>query len=124
MSRRIDLHEDALVVDYSGLAALATLTGIVRVPYPTIRFVSVGLTDPPGALAWRIGLSTPPFGTTQRGRFREHGRWSFLDVDDRERAVVLDLAGHEFRRVVLSVDDPETLAARLRDRQLDETQPS
>ena len=124
MSRRIDLHEDALVIDYSGLAALATLTGMVRVPYTTIRFVSVGLSDPPGALAWRIGLSTPPFGTTKRGRFREHGRWSFLDVDDRERAVVLDLAGHEFRRVVLSVDDPETLAARLREHQLDATQAS
>ena len=124
MSRRIDLREDALVIDYSGLSALVTLTGMVRVPYSSIRFVSVGLTDPPGALAWKIGLSTPPFGTTQRGRFREHGRWSFLDVDDRERAVVLDLIGHQFRRVVLTVDDPETLAAQLREHQLDETQPS
>ena len=124
MGRRIDLREDALVVSYTGLAAVATLTGTVRVPYTSIRFVSIGLTDPPGAFAWKIGLSTPPFGTTQRGRFREHGKWSFFDVDDRERAVVLDLAGHEFRRVVLTVDDPETLAARLREHQLDATQAS
>ena len=116
MSRRIDLHEDALVVDYSGLAALATLTGIVRVPYTTIRFVSVGLTDPPGALAWRIGLSTPPFGTTQRGRFREHGRWSFFDVADSERDVVLDLTGHEYRRLVLTVEDPESFFQKLHER--------
>ena len=76
--------------------------------------MSIGLTDPPGLLALRIGLSTPPFGTTQRGRFREHGRWSFLDVDDRERTVVLYLTGHEYRRVVLTVDDPETLIEKLR----------
>jgi hypothetical protein len=124
MARRIDLLADALVVSYTGMDAAATLTGRVRVPYDSIRLVRVGLTDPPGALAIRIGTSTPPFGTTQRGRFRERGRWSFLDVNDRERTVVLDLAGHEFRRVALTVDDPEPLAARLREHQLDATQAS
>ena len=101
---------------YSGLARAATITGRVRIPFATIASVSVGLTDPPRALAFKVGLSTPPFGTTQRGRFREHGSWSFLDVDDRERAVVLDLNGHGFRRVALTVDDPEAFAQRVRER--------
>jgi hypothetical protein len=116
VSRRIDLEDDALVVRYAGLARAATLTGGVRVPYTAIASVSIGLSDPPGWLGFRIGLSTPPFGTTQRGRFREDGRWSFLDVDDRERAVVIDLTGHGYSRVVLSVDDPEAFAANLRER--------
>jgi hypothetical protein len=116
VSRRIDLDEDALVVRYSGLDWAATLTGEVRVPYTAIGAVSIGLTDPPGALAFRIGLATPPFGTTQRGRFREHGRWSFLDVDDRERAVVIDLTGDDYRRVALTMDDPEAFAASVRER--------
>jgi hypothetical protein len=116
VSRRIDLDEDALVVRYAGLARAATLVGEVRVPYTAIASVSIGLTDPPGAFAFRVGLSTPPLGTTQRGRFREHGDWSFLDVDDRERAVVIDLTGDRYRRVVLSVDDPEAFAASLRER--------
>jgi hypothetical protein len=116
VSRRIDLLDDALLVRYSGLSAAVTLTRSVRMPYSAIGSVSVGLTDPPGALAWKVGLSTPPFGTTQRGRFREHGRWSFFDVDDRERAIVLDLAGHEYRRVVLTVDDPNGLAEQIRER--------
>ena len=124
MARRIDFRDDALVVAYSGLDAAATLTGNVRVPYDAIRLVKVGLTDPPGALAWRIGTSMPPFGTTQRGRFRERGKWSFLDVSDRERTVVLELDGHEFRRVALTVDDPETVAAQLREQQLDAMQAS
>ena len=119
VSRRIDLEDDALVLRYSGLDRAVTLTEEVPLPYSSIGAISIGLTDPPGALAWKIGLSTPPFGTTQRGRFREHGRWSFFDVDDRERAVVLDLTGHKLRRVALTVDDPEAFAAKLRERRPD-----
>jgi len=74
MSRRIDLEEDALVVRYSGLDAAATLAGEVRIPYSAIGSASIGLTDPPGLLALRVGLSPLPFGKTQRGRFREGGK--------------------------------------------------
>jgi hypothetical protein len=116
MSRRLDLLDNALVVRYSGLDAVVILRREVRIPYTAIRAVSVGLTDAPGALALKIGLSTPPFGTRQQGRFREHGRWSFLDVGDRERTVVLDLEGHEFRRIALTVDDPVGFAEKLRGR--------
>jgi hypothetical protein len=119
VSRRIDLEQDALVIRYAGLARAATMVAEVRVPYESIASISIGLHDAPGALALRLGLSTPPFGMTQRGRFREHGKWSFLDVDDRERAVVIDLTGHSYRRVVLTVDDPEALAAGLRERRPD-----
>jgi hypothetical protein len=119
VSRRIDLEEDALVIRYAGASRALILTGEVRVPYSAIASVSIGLSDPPGWLHFRIGYSTPPFGTTQRGRFREHGTWSFFDVDDRERAVVLDLTGHGYRRVVLTVDDPEAFAASLRERRPD-----
>jgi hypothetical protein len=116
MSRRIDHEDEAVVIRFDGLGALTTLTRKVRIPYTAIGSVSIGLHDPPGLLALKIGLSTPPFGTTQRGRFREHGKWSFFDVDDRERAVVLDLSGHEYRRVVLTVDDPEAFVQKLRER--------
>jgi hypothetical protein len=116
MSRRIDFEDEALVVRFAGLDALTTLTRELRIPYTAIGSASIGMKDPPGVLAFKIGLSTPPFGTTQRGRFREHGRWSFLDVDDRERAVVLDLTGHDYRRIVLTVDDPESFVRKLRER--------
>ena len=116
VSRRIDFEAEALIVRFTGLAAITTLTRKIRVPYTAIGSMSIGLTDPPGLLALKVGLSTPPFGTTQRGRFREHGRWSFLDVDDRERTVVLDLIGHQYRRLVLTVDDPQTLIEKLGER--------
>ncbi len=119
VSRRIDFEDEALVIRFDGLDAFTRLTRKVRIPYTAIGSVSIGLTDPPTLLAVKVGLSTPPFGTTQRGRFREHGRWSFLDVNDRERAVVLDLTGHEYRRLVLTVDDPESFVQKLRERRPD-----
>jgi hypothetical protein len=116
VSRRIDFEEDALVLRYDGLDAGAALLRRLRVPYAAIAHVTVGLSDPPGALAWRVGLSTAPFGERRRGRFREQGTWSFFDVSDPGRTVVLDLDGHALRRVALTVDDPEGTAARLRER--------
>ena len=73
MSRRIDFEDEALVVRYSGLEAVLPLVREVLIPYAAIGSVSVGLRNAPSALTFRIGYSTPPFGTTQRGRFREHG---------------------------------------------------
>ena len=116
MSRRIDFGDAALTIRYGGLDVAATLVREVRIPYASVGAVSIGLTDPPSLFAGRVGLSTPPFGITQRGRFREHGAWSFLDVSDRERAVVLDLTGHKYRRVALTVDDPEAFAQSVRER--------
>jgi hypothetical protein len=116
MARRIDFEDDALVIRFTGLGAFVRQARTVRAPYASINSVTVGLGDPPGVLALKAGWSAPPFGTTQRGRFREHGRWSFLDVDDRERAVVLDLDGERFKRVALTVDDPEAMAAKVRER--------
>jgi hypothetical protein len=116
VSRRILFEDDELLVRYAGLDFAATLVREVRIPYTAIGAVSIGLTDPPSTFAGRVGLSTPPFGITQRGRFRQHGSWSFFDVDDREQAVVLDLTGHKYRRAVLTVDDPEAFVSRLRER--------
>jgi hypothetical protein len=113
MPRRIDLEADALVVRYSGLWAAAVLTERVRVPYAAIRAMRVGLTQLPGPFSFRLGLSTAPLGNTRRGRFREGGRWSFYDVDDPERTLVIDLEGAQYTRVALTVDDPPSLMSRL-----------
>jgi hypothetical protein len=62
MSRRIDFEDDALVIRFDGLGALTTLTREVRIPYTAVGSVSIGLTDPPGLLAFKMGLSMPPSG--------------------------------------------------------------
>jgi hypothetical protein len=116
VARRIDLTDDELVLRYDGFSRAAVMAGEVRVPFTAIRSVTVGYDDLPGALTWRVGTNTAPFGNTRRGTFWSGGRRLFLDVDDPERTVVLDLEGHRFARVALTVDDPEGFAAQLRER--------
>jgi hypothetical protein len=116
VARRIELLDEELRLHYSGLSMLATTARDVRVPYDAIASVSVGLDSLPGALALKMGLTTAPFGDTRRGTFWSGGRRIFLDVNDAERAVVLDLEGNRNARVALTVDDPETFAAELRSR--------
>ena len=114
MARRIDLAEDAVVVRYTGLSRLAVLADELRVPYAQIRGVTVGTAGLPGTFAWRVGVNVGPFGETRKGRFRVGGNWEFFDVDDRERTIVLDCDGWRYRRVTLTVDDPETTARKIR----------
>lgn len=114
MARRIDLTEDALVIRFTGLTRVALMADELRIPYSQIKDVSVGTSALPGAFTWRLGLNIAPFGDTRKGRFRVGGRWEFFDVDDRDRTVVLDTDGWRFRRVTLTVDDPETTARKIR----------
>lgn len=114
MARRLELTDDELVLRYAGFSRVVILTDEVAIPYSAIRSVSVGYDNLPGAFTWRIGVNTAPFGKTRRGTFWSGGRRLFLDVDDPERTVVLDLEGQRFARVALTVDDPEAFAAKLR----------
>jgi hypothetical protein len=116
VARRIELLDDELHLHYDGLSALAAAKRDVHVPYGAIRDVRVGLGDLPGTFAIKLGTNTAPFGETRRGTFWTGGRRVFLDVNDPERAVVLELEGHRFARVALTVDDPESFAALLRAR--------
>jgi hypothetical protein len=116
VARRIELLDDELHVHYDGLSALAVAKRDLHVPYGAVREVRVGLEELPGTFAIKAGTNTAPFGETRRGTFWTGGRRLFLDVNDRERAVVLELEGHRFARVALTVDDPDGFAAILRAR--------
>jgi len=116
MARRIELTPEELVVHWDGLSSLAALARELRIPWESVSAVSIGLDPLPGALAVRVGMNTGPFGETRRGTFWSGGRRLFLDVNDGERAVVLDLEEHRYARVALTVDDPEGFAAQIRAR--------
>jgi hypothetical protein len=114
MARTIELEPNALVLRYSGASALTRLLGELRVPYEDIRSVRVGLDEVPSALAFRIGFSTAPLGSTRQGQFWWAGKRLFLDFEDPARAVVIELKGNRFARVAVQPDtSPEELADKL-----------
>ena len=117
MGRTIELGPDGVVLGYSGFSRLLRATGEVSIPYTAIRSVSVGLDEVPSAVAFRVGLSTAPFGSTRQGQFWWAGKRVFLDFEDPARTVVLDLMGNRFARVAVQPDtSPEDLAAAIRER--------
>jgi hypothetical protein len=114
MARRIELLDEELHVHYSGLSLAAAAKRDLHVSYEAIRSVRIGLESLPGTFAVKLGASTAPFGATRRGTFWTGGRRVFLDLNDPERAVLLELEGQDYARVALNVDDPEGFAERLR----------
>jgi hypothetical protein len=117
VARTIELEPEAVVLSYSGVSAPARLTRELRIPYEAISSVSVGLEEVPSALAFRVGVSTAPLGSTRKGQFWWAGKRVFLDFEDPTRAVVLDLKGNRFARVAVQPDtNPEELAQSIRER--------
>jgi hypothetical protein len=117
VARRIELEPNAVVLRYSGLSAPPRFLRELSIPYTAVSSVSVGLEEVPSALAFRVGLSTAPFGSTRMGQFWWGGKRVFLDFEDPARTVVLDLKGHRFARVAVQPDtSPDELAQSIRKR--------
>ena len=49
------------------------------------------------------------------GSYWRPGRWSFWCVHDPARAIVIDLTGDRYSRLVLQVDDPVATVAAIED---------
>jgi hypothetical protein len=112
MARVIEFEEDDLVIRYMGVSALTLLHGEVRVPFRSIRSVTVGLDDLPKPWVACVGVSYAPFRDTRRGIFFTRKGRIFLDLTNRRRAVVMDLQGQGYTRVAIEPEsNPEGFAA-------------
>ena len=108
----LDLLDDCIVLRLSPWERFMTLHGDLVVPNAALRGVEV-LDEPMRKLPrWRsLGTAVP--GVLAYGTFRQRGRKEFVAVRGRRRAVRLHLAEHPFTAVVVSVEDPDGLAARM-----------
>jgi hypothetical protein len=112
MARLIEFEQDDLVVRYMGVSALTLLTGEVRVPFRSIRSVTVGVDDLPKAWVPSVGINYAPFRDTRRGIFFTRGGRIFLDLTNRRRAVVMELQGQGYTQVAIEPEsNPEQFAA-------------
>ncbi|MEU6861529.1 hypothetical protein AB0B28_21955, partial [Glycomyces sp. NPDC046736] len=67
----------------------------------------------PGA-KWGVGSNIP--GVVNVGSFMREGRRDFWDVADPERAIVVELSGAKYDRLLLEVADPGAAVAAIRAR--------
>lgn len=64
----------------------------------------------PGA-RWGVATNVP--GVVNVGSFRRAGRLDFWDVGDPDRAIVIELEGAKYDRLLLEVDDPAAAVAMI-----------
>ncbi len=115
----IEFCDDALQVRLRGLPMAGSLRRRVDIPYRSIQEIEVGPLPAGRPTLWRLGGLAA--GGRLFGTFRRDGRWLFLAVHRRDRVVHLRLDGTgpervRFAEVVVSSDDPDALAAALRER--------
>lgn len=109
----VEVSPDEVTVRLHGIEVLGALRRKVRVPRSAVGDVRV--VDEPYKLGLGIrapGLSIP--GRRRVGTFRARDGNAFVAAERGHRGVEIKLDGQPWARLVLSVDDPETLATKLR----------
>lgn len=99
--------------DVRGLHKLWALKSRIEVPRRRV----VGARHDPGVArgwwkGWRMPGTHVP-GLITAGTYYLHGERVFWDVRDASRAVVVELDGHAYDRLVIEVEDPAAVVALL-----------
>jgi hypothetical protein len=109
---RVAIEGDELVVRLRWLEKLGAFRSNVRVPLAAIRDVRVA-THPWAELRGIRAPGTGFPGLISLGTRRGRSGKDFAAVYRRTAAVVIELEGAGFRRLVVSAADPEGMAARV-----------
>lgn len=110
----ISLRGDMLRVDVQGLHKLWALKDRIEVPLASVRDVR---RDPQAATGfwkgWRVPGTHVP-GLIVAGTYYQSHQRVFYDVVRASRAIVIELEGERYDRLVVEVEHPEREVARLR----------
>jgi hypothetical protein len=101
----VRVENDTLIVEMRGLDKLWALKSRIEVPLAHVR----GATADPGMIREPKGIRAPGAhvpGVIVAGTFHVDGERVFWDVHDAAKAVVIELEGERYARLVVQVDDP------------------
>jgi len=106
---RVTTTDQLLVVELQGLHRLWAFRRRIRVPLDHVR----GATVDPGMVHEAKGIRAPGVhvpGAAVVGTFTRDGERTFWDVRSGADAVVIELTGAPYDRLVVEVDDPRAVA--------------
>ncbi len=104
---RLSVSNDLLTVDVQGLHQLWAFKRRICVPLAHVR----GATADAGIVQEPKGLRAPGLhvpGATVIGTFHRAGEKHFWDVRSGAHAVVIELTGETYDRLIVDVDDPRS----------------
>lgn len=110
------LTDGTLFLEVRGWSRLWTLKHRLQFPFAAIRDI-----QPAAPVLARkvrkglrlIGINIP--GLITAGVFRHHRRYTFWNVRHPSNAVVIELAGERYARLIVEVPDPENTVREVRD---------
>ncbi|MDN4036999.1 hypothetical protein [Massilia sp. YIM B02443] len=110
---RLELTDHDLILHLSKWEALAALHHpTLRVPLTQVR----GATEDSGfgwlSMGWRMPGTHLPF-VLAAGTFLKGGDRQFVYTRRKRNTIVIELAGHEFARLVIGVEDARAETARI-----------
>lgn len=109
---RVSIEADQMIVEIEGLDKLWALKSRMVIPLAHVR----GATADPGIVKEPKGLRAPGThlpGVITSGTYRTKEGRVFWDVRDASKAVVIELSGERYTRLVIQVDDPRATVARV-----------
>ena len=110
---RVEIGNDTLTVHMEGMDRLLALKSSITVPLSHVAGAHVDVDE-----ASRVyhGLRLPGTnvpGVVTAGSYLRSGQWSFWDVHDPAKAVVIELRDEHYAKCVVGVDDPEATAREI-----------
>lgn len=111
----VTFGKDHLRFDFPPAGGILALKRNLIVPYSTIIDVRVEETPPwpPVLHLQRIGTHVP--GLACLGKFWIRGAKRFYFFTKGDRVLVLDLQDHPYAQIVIGMEEPEVLAADIKD---------
>lgn len=109
---RLELTEHELIVHLSKWEALVALHPTLRIPLSQVR----GATEDSGfgwmSMGWRMPGTHLPF-VIAAGTFLKGGDRQFVYTRRKRNAIVIELAGNDWTRLVIGVADAHAETARI-----------
>lgn len=107
MSRHIEIHDDKLRIQFTGLTVAASLKKEIEVPLSSIIDVSVGDFEI-NPLSFRVGTSG--IGKNlKHGKFLYQKEWVFLSFTNHRNVLILELQDFPYKKIALETESPEQL---------------
>jgi hypothetical protein len=106
----IELSSSELIIHVAGADQFFALKSQLAIP---LIHVVEAEADPTPAQrfwkGWRLPGTNVP-GLLTAGSFYQHGEWTFWDVHDPAKTIVVHLAHEHYKALVVEVDDPQKAA--------------
>jgi hypothetical protein len=110
---RVSIQDDSAIFDVQGLHKLWSFKSRLMIPRAHIEKVRA---DPNIFTGLWKGFRMPGThlpGILVAGTFYKGGKRSFWDVRNKQNVIVVELSGELYQELVIEVDDPSAVIARL-----------